>query len=79
MISITTKINWLGTIHILRKQRRWVGGVGKMLTFAYMVGGWFMANAYVSKILEMTRTFDISCNINSNTLNRQYPISLFSS
>ena len=30
-----------------------------MLTFAYMVGGWVKANAYVSKILEITRTFDI--------------------
>ena len=27
---------WKGTIHILRG---WEGGVGKMLTFAYMVGG----------------------------------------
>ena len=45
----------LGTIHILRKQRGWVGGVGQMLTFAYMVGGWVKANAYVSKILEITR------------------------
>ena len=50
---------WLGTIHILRKQKGWVGGVGKMLTFAYMVGGWVEVNAYVSKILEITRTFDI--------------------
>ena len=24
-----------------------------MLTFAYMVGGWVKANAYVSKILEV--------------------------
>ena len=38
-----------GIIHILRKQRGWVGGVGKMLTFAYVVGGWVEANAYVSK------------------------------
>ena len=30
-----------------------------MLTFAYMVGGWVKANTYVSKILEITRTFDI--------------------
>ena len=52
-------MNLLGTIHILRKQRGWVGGVCKMLTFAYMVGGWVKANAYVSKILEITRTFDI--------------------
>ena len=36
-----------------------MGGVCKMLTFAYMVGGWVKANAYVSKILEITRTFDI--------------------
>ena len=36
-----------------------MGGVGQMLTFAYMVGGWVKANAYVSKILEITRTFDI--------------------
>ena len=38
-----------GTIHILRKQRGCVGGVGKMLTFAYIVGGWVDANGYVSK------------------------------
>ena len=44
-----------GTNHELRKQRGWVGGGGKMLTFAYMVGGWVKANAYVSKILEITR------------------------
>ena len=36
-----------------------MGGVGQILTFAYMVGGWVKANAYVSKILEITRTFDI--------------------
>ena len=36
-----------------------MGGVGKMLTFSYMVGRWVKANAYVSKILEITRTFDI--------------------
>ena len=36
-----------------------MGGVGQMLTFAYMVGGWVKANAYVSKILEITRSFDI--------------------
>ena len=41
---------YLGTIHILRKQRGWVGGLGKMLTFAYIVGGWVKAIAYVSKI-----------------------------
>ena len=35
-----------------------MGWVGKMLTFAYMVGGWVKANAYVSKILEITKTFD---------------------
>ena len=40
----------LGTIHILPKQRWWVGGVSQMLTFAYIVGGWVKANAYVSKI-----------------------------
>ena len=39
-----------GTIHILRKQRGWVGGEGQMLTFAYMLGGWVKANAYESKI-----------------------------
>ena len=27
----------LGTIHILRKQRGWVGGVDEILTFSYMV------------------------------------------
>ena len=43
------KNNGLGTIHILRKQRGWVGGVGQMLTFAYIVGGWVKANAYASK------------------------------
>ena len=42
--------NGLRNIHILRKQRGLVGGVGHMLTFAYMVGGWVKANAYVSKI-----------------------------
>ena len=36
-----------------------MGGVGNLLTFAYMVGGWVKANTYVSKILEITRTFDI--------------------
>ena len=36
-----------------------MGGVGKLVTFAYMVGGWVKANAYISKILEITRTFDI--------------------
>ena len=49
----------LGTILSLCKQREWVGAVGQMLTFAYMVGGWVKANAYISKILEITRTFDI--------------------
>ena len=39
----------LGTVQILRKQRGWVGGVGQMLTFAYKVGGWVVANAYISK------------------------------
>ena len=39
----------LGTIQILRKQMGWVGGLGQMLTFAYMLGGWVIANAYVSK------------------------------
>ena len=48
-------ISALGTIQILRKQRGWVGGVGQMLTFAYMVGGWVKANAYVSKILEIIK------------------------
>ena len=28
-----------GTIHILRNQEGWVGGVGKMITFDYG-GGW---------------------------------------
>ena len=28
----------------------WVGGLCQMLTFAYNVGGWVIANAYVSKI-----------------------------
>ena len=41
---------YLGTIHILRKQRGWLGGVDQMLTIAHMVGGWVKANAYVSKI-----------------------------
>ena len=27
----------------------WVGGIGQVLTFAYMLGGWVKANAYVSK------------------------------
>ena len=44
----------LGTIHILRKQWRWVGVWGKPNAyFGYMVGGWAKANAYVSKILEL--------------------------
>ena len=47
--------NSLGTIHLLRKWRGWMGGVDQMLTFAYMVGGWIKANAYVRKILEITR------------------------
>ena len=34
-----------GLVHILRKQIGWMGGVGKMPTFAYMVGGWGKANA----------------------------------
>ena len=42
------KSHHLGTIHILHKQRGWVDGVSKMLTFAYMVVGWVKANAYVS-------------------------------
>ena len=37
-----------GTVQILRKQARWVGGVDQMLTFSYKVGGWVIANAYVS-------------------------------
>ena len=40
----------LGTIQILRKQMEWVGGLCQMLTFAYNLGGWVIANAYVSKI-----------------------------
>ena len=40
----------LGTIQILRKQIGWVGWFGQMLTFADKVGGWVIANAYLSKI-----------------------------
>ena len=36
-----------------------MGGVDKMLTFAYMVGGWVKAHAYISNILEITRTYDM--------------------
>ena len=43
-----------GTIHILRKQAGWVGGLCQMLTFADIVGGWVCANAYISKILKCT-------------------------
>ena len=39
----------LGTIHILRKQTGWVGGLGQLLTFTYKVGGWVVDNTYVSK------------------------------
>ena len=44
--QITPLWRILGTIHILRKQRGWVGEVGQMLTFSYMMGGWLKANAY---------------------------------
>ena len=37
----------LGTIHILRKQRGWVGGIGKMLTFAYMVDGFLWTTTMI--------------------------------
>ena len=43
-------VSFFWTIHIICKKRGWVGGVSQMLTFAYMVGGWVMANAYISKI-----------------------------
>ena len=37
-----------GPIHILRQQKdRWVGGDGKMLMFADMVGGWGWQNSDV--------------------------------
>ena len=49
----------LGTIHISRKQKEWVGGVGQMLTFAYIVGGWAKAKAYISKLQEIYETFMI--------------------
>ena len=39
----------LGTIHLLRKQTGWVGGIGQLLTYAYEVGGWVKDHAYVSK------------------------------
>ena len=52
LVSITYifLFDLLGTIQILRKQMGWVGGLCQMLTFAYNVGGWVIANAYVSKI-----------------------------
>ena len=45
-----------GTIQILRKQLGWVGGSWQMLTFAYKVGGWVVANAYVSKMEKVNTT-----------------------
>ena len=52
MLKITRKdqeLEGLGTIHILREQTGWVGGLGQALTFAYEVGGWVIMNAYVRK------------------------------
>ena len=37
-----------GTIQILRKQTRWVGGLGQVLIFAQQVGGWVVPK-YVAK------------------------------
>ena len=38
-----------------------MGGVGKILTFAYIVGGWVKANAYVSKkTRKKSRSFQAS-------------------
>ena len=41
----------LGTIHLLRKQTGWVGGIGQLLTYAYEVGGWVKDHAYVKQII----------------------------
>ena len=32
-------------IYYISKQGGWVGGVGQLLTFTYMVGGWVIDNA----------------------------------
>ena len=42
--SIMAYLFLVGTVHILRKQAGWVGGVDQMLTFSYKVGGWIIAN-----------------------------------
>ena len=39
-----------GTIQILRKQTRWVGGLGQILTFAHQVGGWVVLRIFLYKL-----------------------------
>ena len=39
----------LGTIQILRKQTRWVGGLGQILTFAHLISRWVGCTKMCSK------------------------------
>ena len=41
----------LGTIQILRKQTRWVGGLGQILTFAHQVGEWVVPKCVAKNFL----------------------------
>ena len=40
-----------GTIQILSKQTRWVGGLGQILTFAHQVGGWVVPKCVAKNFL----------------------------
>ena len=40
-----------GTIQILCKQTRWVGGLGQILTFAHQVGGWVVPKCVAKNFL----------------------------
>ena len=55
-----------------------MGGIGQMLTFAYMVGGWVKANAYVSKILETSRK-KVKLNNNFQMHNNQVCLKIMKS
>ena len=52
-------ISLLGTVHKLCKQRYWVGGLNIMIMFAYIVGGWVQANAYISKTCMKSKRYQI--------------------
>ena len=52
--KVSTQVGSLIRDHsFITYSKRWVGGCGQMLTFAYKVGGWVWQNAYV--IIRITK------------------------